>query len=141
MAKLSKDFFMDNKVLIVGYPVQPDPSMPMLLQAFLDNGVKVYAQNSKPAGDAGIKIYSSLADLPEVPGTAYIYLDKPDIDAWIDPLAAAGVTRILFHSKRDVDPAQVEACRQAGLETAIACPMMIFGKGFHWFHGKLAGVR
>lgn len=141
MAKLSKDFFIDNEVLIVGYPVTADPSMPMLLQAYLDNGIKVFAQNSKAKGDESMKIYKELADLPKVPKSAYIYLDKNDIDPWINPLAAAGITRVLFHSKRDVDPSQLEACRKAGLETAIACPMMIFGKGLHWFHGKLAGVR
>lgn len=141
MSKLSKDFFINHEVLIVGYPIKTDPSMPMLLQAFLNNGIKVFAQNSAATDDADMKIYTSLADLPRIPKSAYIYLDKKDIDPWIGQLASAGITRVLFHSKNDVDASQLEACKKAGLETAVACPMMIFGKGIHWFHGKLAGVR
>ncbi|MEA4889170.1 MAG: hypothetical protein VB070_06875 [Clostridiaceae bacterium] len=141
MAKLSKDFFIDNQVLIMGYPLKADPSMPMLLQAFLNNGIQVFAQNSEAKGDADIKVYAGLDELPQIPKTAYIYLEKGDIDAWIKPLAAAGITRILFHSKKDVDPRQLDECKKVGLETAVACPMMIFGKGIHWFHAKLAGVR
>ena len=144
MAKLSKDFFIGSEVLIMGYPLKADPSMPMILQAFRNNGVQVFAQNSEAKSDADIadiKVYAGLDELPHIPKTAYIYLDKNDIDPWIDPLAAAGVNRILFHSKRDVDPGQLDACRKAGLETAVACPLMIFGKGIHWFHAKLAGVR
>jgi hypothetical protein len=139
MAKLSKEFFINNEVLIVGYKM--DPSMRMILQEFLKNGLKVYALNSEDQNSADIKVYKSLSELPKVPKSAYIYLDKGDIGPWIQPLASAGVSRVLFHSKKDVDPVQLDDCKKAQLETAIACPMMILGTGLHKFHGKLAGVR
>lgn len=141
MAKLTKEFFTGNEVLIVGYPLKADPSMQMILQAFLKNGVTVFALNSTDQGNADIKVYKSLSELPRVPKCAYIYCDKSDIGPWIPQLSAAGVSRVLFHSKKDVDKSQLEECAKAGLETAVACPMMILGTGFHKFHALLAGVR
>jgi hypothetical protein len=141
MKKLDKEFFAGGEVLIVGYPLKADPSIRIILQAFLNNGLKVFALNSQAQGNAGIKVYKNLAELPVVPKCAYVYLDKNDIGPWIGQLATAGVTRVLFHSKKDVDQSQLEECRKAGLETAVACPLMILGKGIHKFHGKLAGVR
>lgn len=140
MAKLSKDYFTSNEVLIVGYPLNDDPDMKMILQGFLNNNIKVFALNSKAAGDAGIKVYTSLAELPKVPECAYIYLAKEEITPWIGQLAAAGVKRVLFHGRKYVDPSDIEACKKAGLETALACPMMLLGKGMHRFHKFLAGV-
>lgn len=140
MAKLTKDFFSDNEVLILGYPLSDDPSMKMILPAFLQSNIKVYAMNSNATGDLDIKIYKSFSELPKVPKCAYIYLEKNEITPWIPQMAANGVKRVLFHSKKDVETADVEACKKAGLETAIACPMMLLGKGFHKFHKFLAGV-
>lgn len=139
-SKLTKEFFTGSEVLIVGYPLAADPSMKMILPAFLNNSIKVFALNPQAAGAADIKVYKSLSELPKVPKCAYMWADKGDITPWIGQLAAAGVKRILFHSKKDVDPAQLEECRKAGIETAVACPMMLLGRGLHRFHGKLAGV-
>lgn len=140
MAKLTKEFFSNNEVLILGYPLKNDPSMKMILPAFMDNNIKVYAMNSKATGDLDIKIYKSFDELPKVPKCAYIYLEKDEITPWISILREKGVQRVLFHSKKDVEPADVEACKKAGLDVALACPMMLLGKGFHKFHKLLAGV-
>ncbi len=140
MAKLTKAFFSDNEVLIVGYPLKNDPSMKMILPAFGKNHIKVYALNPKASGDLDIKIYKSFDELPKVPKCAYIYLEKDEITPWIPVLKEKGVQRVLFHSKKDVEPADVAACQKAGLDTAIACPMMLLGTGFHKLHKLLAGV-
>ena len=140
MAKLTKDYFTNNEVLILGFPLNDDPDMKMILPAFLNNNIKVLAMNSKAEGDNGIKVYKTFAELPNVPECAYIYLAKEDIAPWIDQLVAAGVKRVLFHSKKDVDPGDIDACKKVGLETAVACPMMLLGKGIHRFHKFLAGV-
>ena len=89
MAKLGKDFFVNNEVLIVGYPLMADPSMKMIMKAFLDNGIRVLAMNANAAGDTDVRIYKSLTELPTVPKTAYIYLDKKDIGPYVKPLAAS----------------------------------------------------
>lgn len=140
MAKLTKDYFTNNEVLILGYPLKDDPSMKMILPAFQKNNIKVYAMNANATGDLDIKIYKSFAELPTRPKCAYIYLEKNEITPWISEMVSNGVRRVLFHSKQDVEPADIEACKSAGLETAIACPMMLLGKGLHKFHKFLAGV-
>ena len=140
MPKLTKEFFNDNEVLILGYPLKDDPSMKMILPAFLKNNITVYAMNSNAAGDTDIKIYKSFSELPKVPKCAYIYLEKNEITPWIPMMKENGVQRVLFHSKKDVEIADVEACKKAGIETAIACPMMLLGSGIHKFHKLLAGV-
>jgi hypothetical protein len=140
MAKLTKEFFSDNEVLILGYPLNDDPSMKMILPAFLRNNIKVYAMNANATGDLDIKIYKSFSELPKVPKCAYIYLEKDEITPWIARMKQSGVQRVLYHSKNDVTPADLEATKAAGLETAVACPMMLLGKGLHKFHKLLAGV-
>ena len=140
MAKLTKEYFTDSEVLILGFPLKDDRSMKMILAAFKNNNIKAYAMNTKATGDLDTKIHKSFAELPKKPKCAYIYLDKNEIAPWISQMVSNGVTRVLFHSKRDVTPTDFEACKKAGLETAIACPMMLLGKGFHKFHKFLAGV-
>jgi len=140
MAKLTKDFFSDNEVLILGYPLSEDPSMKMIMAAFRRNNIKVYAMNEKAAGDSDVKIYKSFSELPIVPKCAYIYLEKDEITPWIAQMKQNGVQRVLYHSKKDVSPEDVEATKEAGLETAIACPLMLLGKGLHKLHKLLAGV-
>ncbi len=140
MGKLTKDYFSDSEVLILGYPLKDDPSMKMILPAFARNNIKVYAMNANATGDLDIKIYKSFAELPKKPKCAYIYLEKNEITPWISQMVSNGVTRVLFHSKQDVEPADIDACKKAGLETAIACPMMLLGKGLHKFHKLIAGV-
>ena len=140
MGKLTKDYFSDNEVLILGYPLNDDSSMKMILRAFQQNGIKVYAMNAKATRDLDIKIYKSFSELPEVPKCAYIYLAKADVTPWIAKMKENGVRRVLFHSKKDVELTDIEACQKAGLETAIACPMMLLGGGIHKLHKFLAGV-
>ncbi|SHI02434.1 CoA binding domain-containing protein [Sporobacter termitidis DSM 10068] len=140
MAKLTKDFFTDGEVLILGYPLKDDPSMKMILQAFQRGSIAVYAMNPNAEGDREVKIYKSFAELPKVPRCAYIYLEKEEITPWISQMKENGVQRVLFHSKKDVEPSDVDACRKTGLETAIACPLMLLGGGIHKFHKLLAGV-
>ena len=134
MAKLTKEYFTDGEVLIIGYPLNDDPSMKMILPAFIRHNIKVYALNPKAAGDLDIKIYKSFSALPKKPKCAYIYLEKDEITPWISDMVSNGVMRVLFHSKQDVAPADVEACNKAGLDTAIACPMMLLGKGINKLH-------
>lgn len=140
MGKLTKDFFSDNEVLILGYPLKADPSMKMILRAFQESNIQVYAINSKADGDLDIKIYKSFSELPKVPKCAYIYLEKDEITPWIAVMKENGVQRVLFHSKKDVESADIEACQKAGLETAVACPLMLLGSGIHKFHKFLSGM-
>lgn len=140
MSKLTKDFFSDNEVLILGYPLSEDPSMKMIMAAFRRNKIEVYAMNANATGDLDVKLYKSFSELPKVPKCAYVYLEKDEITPWIAQMKQYGVQRVLYHSKKDVSPEDLEATKAAGFETAVACPLMLLGKGLHKLHKLLAGV-
>lgn len=55
-------------------------------------------------------------------------------------MSGNGIKRILFQSKKSVDQETLEECRSAGIETAVACPLMFLGSFLHRIHGFFAGV-
>jgi hypothetical protein len=69
-----------------------------------------------------------------------IYLEKDEITPWISRMKENGVTRVLFHSKKGCGAGRHRIVQKVGLDTAVACPMMLLGKGLHKFHKFLAGV-
>lgn len=141
MAKLNKDFFTDNEVLLVGYTSKANSLSKAIYPAFVNNGIKVYPLNTKANGSYDIKVYDSLKSLPKVPECAVVLLNKENVRKAINELGNSGVKRILFQNKKMVDSDILEECRKIGIEAVIACPMMILGSGLHKFHGFLAGVR
>jgi hypothetical protein len=62
MAKLTKDYFTNNEVLIVGFPLNGDISMKKtILPAFLRNNISVLALNGDYKGeDVGIRVIYEL---------------------------------------------------------------------------------
>lgn len=141
MARLTKDFFLNGEVLFVGCSSRNKRFSAMVRGAFEAAGIRVYAVNPKGSADPAVTVFRSLAELPAVPGTAYVLLGAGKARAVVGELAARGVRRILFHVGRTADEAVLAECRALGVEAAVACPLMVFGGGIHWLHGWLAGVR
>lgn len=141
MAKLDKDFFTDNEVLFVGYSSRNNTFCKEIYRTFSNKGIKVYPLNNKPNGSYDIKVYNDVNELPKVPKCAYVLLNKDNTKNVIKQLADSGVKKILFHSKKTVTPDTLNQCKEAGVETAVACPMMILGSGIHRIHAFFAGVR
>ncbi len=140
MGKLTKDFFGGNEVLFVGYSSRQKGFCNMVAKAFARNGIKVYPLNTKSQARFDIKVYSSLKEIPKLPETAYVLTNQENTKQAVRELKANGIKRILFHSKKSVDQETLEECRSAGIETAVACPMMILGSFLHKIHGFFAGV-
>ncbi len=141
MNKVSKDFLKDGKVLFVGYSSRNSGYSKSIYQAFVNNQMKVYPYNTKENASYDVKVYNKLAELPVMPKDAFILLNKENTTKAVKELIGKGVKRILFHSAKSVDPATLAECEKAGIETAAGCPMMVYGTGFHKFHGLLAGVK
>lgn len=141
MKKLYKGFFSDKEVLFVGYSSRNAAYSKELFKGFADNNIKVYPYNTKENATFDIKVYKSLAELPVMPKTAFILLNKENTAKAVKELMGKGVKRILFQNAKNVDPATVAECEKAGIETAAGCPLMIFGTGFHKFHAFFAGVK
>lgn len=141
MAKMTKEFFTDNEVLLIGYSSKNGAFSKIIYQAFMKNGIKVYPLNSKEGGNYDIKVYRSISELPKVPACAYILLNSENTKKAVESLAGSGVRRILFQNKRTVTPETLKKCEEMGIEAAVACPMMILGSGLHRIHAFFAGVR
>ena len=141
MVKLYKGFFVDKDVLFVGYSSRNSGYSKEVFKAFTNNQMKVYPYNIKENVNQDIKIYKSLEELPVVPKSAFILLNKDNATKAVKELIGKGVKKILFYSQKGVELATLEECERAGVETAYGCPMMIYGTGFHKFHALLAGVK
>ena len=141
MNKLNKDFLKDSEVLFVGYSSRNNAYSKGIYQALTDHNIKVYPYNTKENATYDIKVYKSLAELPSMPKSAFILLNKENTAKAVKQLIGKGVTKILFRSSNKVDQQTLEECKKAGIETAAGCPMMIYGTGLHKFHALLAGVK
>lgn len=140
MVKLNRNFFTDKDVLFVGYSSRNAAYSKEIFKAFTDNRMKVYPYNTKENATYDTKVYKSLEELPVVPKTAFILLSKDNTTKAVKELLPKGVKKILFRSK-NIDPAVLAECDKAGVETAIGCPMMLYGTGMHKLHAFFAGVK
>ncbi len=141
MGCLTRDFFADNEVLFVGYSSRNAGFSRKVGDAFRAAGLRVYPLNPKGSADPPVKVYRDLDELPALPTAAYVLLGGGKARGLAGRLAARGVRRILFQRGRTADAAVLEECRSLGIETAVGCPLMLFGGGVHRLHGWLAGVR
>ena len=141
MNKLSKDFLKDNEILFVGYSSRNKAYSNSIYQALTNHGFKVYPFNTKENGSYDIKVYRKLDELPVMPKSAFLLLSKDNTAKAVRMLADQDVKRILFYHARSVDEETQKLCEKNGIEMAAGCPMMIYGKGLHKFHGLLAGVK
>ncbi len=141
MTQINKTFFDKQQVLFVGFSEKQKTFCEMVYKAFSDNGIKVYPYNKRKGAAFDRKVYTELAELPEVPKTAYVLLNKENTKNVVAELADKGVKKVLFRGKSNVDPETLEKCKSLGMETVVACPMMVFGKGLHKIHAFFAGVK
>ncbi len=140
MDKLTKEFFSGNEVLFVGYSSRQKGFCNMVAKAFARNGITVYPLNTKSKGPFPIKVYASLQEIPKLPTTAYVLTNRENTRQAVKDLKENGIKQILFQSKKCVAPETLEECRSAGIETAVACPLMFLGSFVHRIHGFFAGV-
>jgi predicted CoA-binding protein len=141
VVKLSKNFFTDNNILFVGYSSRNKAYSNSIYQSFTDNKIQVYPFNTKDNAAYDIKVYKKLEELPEIPKTAFILLNKNNTAKAVKQLIENGITKILFYSKSTVDPSILSDCDKAGIITAVGCPMMVYNSGIHKLHAFFAGVK
>lgn len=141
MVKFSKGFFDEKEILFVGYSSRNKAYSNSVMQAFNNCQIKVYPYNTKENATFDTKVYKRLEELPSMPTAAYVLLNKNNTAKAVKQLIDKGFKKILFYSRNTVDPATLEECDKAGVVTAIGCPMMIYGSGFHKIHAFFAGVK
>ena len=141
MAKLNKEFFLDNEVLFVGYSARNAAFSKEVYKTFTNKGIKVYPLNLRKDGNYDVKVYNTLDEIKKVPATAYVLLKSENTKKTVARLAEKGVKRILFQNAKTVDQDTLDNCKKMGVETAVACPMMILGSGIHRIHAFFKGIR
>lgn len=138
--RIEKSFFVAKDVAFIGYSRRQAAFCASVEKAFAGTGARVYPVNPR-GSSVGRTIYKTIAELPVVPDLAFVMTAKEKTRKIVEELAAKGARRILFQSSMCVDALTLEHCSELGIETAVACPLMGLGGGFHKFHGFLAGVR
>jgi hypothetical protein len=140
MKKIDKNFIVDNQLLFLGVAKKYKMFCNGAYKAFEKNGIKVFPVKIDEAG-CKFDSFNSINEIKNLPKTAYSILDTPDNKIIIKELKKKGVKKILFHSKNIIDDELLSQCENLGLEVAVSCPLMLYGKGFHRFHGFLSGVK
>lgn len=141
MIKFNRDFFTGKEILFIGYSSRNNAFSKSIYQAFMNNGIKVYPVNNKANASFDIKVYRNLGELPTVPSCAFVLANKNNAKTIVNELSGKGVKRVLFQNSKYVDHDIFDICNKNGIETAVGCPMMIFGNGMHRVHAFLAGVK
>lgn len=141
MKNLKNEFFKEKDILFLGYSSRELQFSKMIYKAFTDAGMKVYPVNPKTSAKYDVKVYQDISELPKIPSTAYILLNNENAKTAVKQLLGKGVKKIMFHRGKTADQSLLDECKQAGVETAVACPMMLFGSGIHKLHGFFAGVK
>ena len=141
MLKLSSGFLTDKDILFVGYSSRNNAYSKEIFKGFTNHQIKVYPYNKKADAQFDLKVYHSLEELPVMPKTAFLLLNKDNATKAVKELMSKGVKKILFQNQKMADPTVLAECEKAGIETAYGCPLMLFGSGFHKLHAFFAGVK
>lgn len=138
MAKLYKGFFKDKEIIFVGYSSRDNAYSKEIYKAFVNNQIRVFPYNKKENANYEVKVYQKLEEMPVIPKSAFVLLNKSNAEKAAKELINKGVQRILF---RVADPETLAVCADAGVEATVGCPLMIYGTGLHKFHAFFAGVK
>jgi predicted CoA-binding protein len=140
MNKITNSFITNKQVLFIGVAKKYKAFCNMVYNALTRNGIKVFPVKIDDAA-YNFSTYDSIDDIPALPETAYTILDTPDNKKIIQVLKKRGVKKILFHSKNIIDDELISICKNLGLEVAVSCPLMLYGKGLHRLHGFFSGIK
>ncbi len=140
MNKIDRNFIIDNQIFFLGVAKKYKMYCNTAYKVFVKNGIKVFPVKIDDAA-CNFNTFSSINEIPVLPKTAYSILDIPDNKKIVKELKNKGVAKILFHSKNIIDEELISLCKNIGLEVAVSCPLMLYGRGFHRFHGFISGVK
>lgn len=140
-ASLSKAFFSGGPVLYAGFSKRNEAYSMGIRDAFERAGIKVLPYNPRPDAEFSIPVYRSLDEIKPMPQVAFVATKAVRGAALVEELHERGVRRILFVSRMATTPELLARCEALGMVVAVGCPLMLFGSGFHRFHGWLSGVK
>jgi len=135
-----RDFINNEEILFLGYSSKKESFSRMLYKEFNKAGITVFPLNPNKSDSYDIKVYNDYSELEKVPETAYVLMKKENTVKAFPALKESGVKKILFHNKKFITDEILQECSDRGIETAVACPMMLIGGGLHKIHRFFAGL-
>lgn len=137
----TKDLFKDGKVIFAGFSKRNEAYSMSIYDALSGAGLEVYPYNPRKNEEFSVKVYDSLDKIPGKPNAAIVAVKAEHAMNLVDSLHGKGVKNILFVSRTATSPDVLKKCGTLGLTVAVACPLMLYGKGLHRFHGWLSGIK
>ncbi|MFP4363192.1 MAG: CoA-binding protein [Spirochaetia bacterium] len=138
MAVISKDFFTDNELVMMGYSRNPESFSRMVYKDLTDAGLRIFPVNPNTDSGFDVPVYTDITKISKLPKAGYILLSGENAQKAFKELMDAGVKRILFQEKTAVTPDIRKSADEAGIEIQSGCPLLAYGKGFHKLHAFFA---
>lgn len=139
--KFSKDFFSPGPLAFVGYSSKSPAYSAEIKETLERAGFTVHPVNKNPSSMLELPLHRCLDVLPPETRQALVLLAGDRALAAVEDLGKLGYRKVLFRSRGLAGKAALERAAALGMEVAVGCPLMVYGKGLHRFHGFLAGVR
>lgn len=140
MALPTKDFFLNNEVLFLGYSRNQKAFSHMVFKGLEKAGINVVPVNINKSDEYDVDVHNEISDLEKIPETAYILLNEENTKKAFNSIKDKGIKKILFHNKHTVSGDILDECKKAGIETETMCPLMMIGSGIHGIHRFFAGI-
>jgi uncharacterized protein len=115
-------------VAILGASDKPDRYAYLAFSLLREKGHQVFPVNPNLDQIEGVKVFSSLKELPQGIHTVTVYLNKSRSDTVIKDLVALGPRRIILNP--GAENGELEgAVRVAGIDVLHACTLVILRTG------------
>jgi predicted CoA-binding protein len=115
-------------VAVLGASNKPDRYSYKAVKRLEGHGHTVFPVHPKLSEIEGIKVYASLADLPEAVDTITVYLSPENSDKVADEIVAAGAKRVIFNPDTE-NRLLSQQLRAQGVKVIEACTLVMLGTG------------
>lgn len=140
MKKLTRDFFNNEEVALVGLSRDKNAYSQMVYKAMVDKSIKVYPVN-KHKDDFDMEVFEGVEALPDSTTVACLLLNPENMSTILDEVLAKGIKKVMVRSIKQLSDEAISKCDEMKVELVVGCPLMALGSGLHRFHGFLAGVK
>ncbi|MDH5526745.1 MAG: CoA-binding protein [Nitrospirota bacterium] len=118
---------MSKSIAIIGASSNRSKFGNKAVRAWVQAGYTVYPINPKDDTIEGLKVYRSVADLPETPDYANLYVPPAVGLKLLDDIAAKGIKEVFANPGADSE-AMVIRGNELGLDVMRACSIVATGK-------------
>lgn len=141
MRKLSKDFFDQDQVLLVGYSQKEESYSHIVYKELISHGIRVIPFNPNQEGSYDVAVFHDYEAIRPFPRTAIVLTPSETVKEVVPQLLKYDLDRILVRNRNALDENLIHMCLSKEVDLAYGCPLMAISGGIHRFHAFLAGVK